>query len=248
MSGSRFARITAISAIHASWAWKNPAFYLYLSLFLPLIIFLPFSILSGPGNSYYAGRGTIVFTVALNTITSVAQDISSARARRSIVVIVTRPVRPIEYLAGVGVANLLYTLPSTVVVLVTVVALSGAPVKDYLFLGVALALTWYASAAVGFLIGTVGPRNERNSIVVANVVTFAHAFLAPVYYPSTVLPESVGFLAEPFFTTHLARVIDFAFARPVVGESPPWGEILILTLFCLGITLVVARKMRLKDA
>jgi len=247
MSGSNAWRIEAIAVIHAKWALRNPWFYIYLSVFLPVAILLPFFLLAGPDRSYFVARGTITFVIALNTITSVASDVSNGRSRKAIGVFVVRPVRPLEYMLGISLANLLITLPATVVVVGLTVALTGASIASYSWLIAALALGWYGSAILGFALGLLGPHAERNNVVIVNLVAFLHALLAPVYYPTSSLPDWLRPFTDLLFTTHVARILDAAMGQSSQAVETLQFAVIALVVYTVAMTLLVVWRTRLKN-
>ena len=69
-------RVYAIGMTYAKWMLKNRPFYLYLTLFMPFSILVPFYLATSEGNRPFIAVGTIVFTLLTNSLVAACQDLA----------------------------------------------------------------------------------------------------------------------------------------------------------------------------
>jgi len=63
--------------LYAKWMLKNKLFYVYLTLFLPFSILVPFYLIASEDGRSYVAIGTIVFTMLFNSLVTACQDLAA---------------------------------------------------------------------------------------------------------------------------------------------------------------------------
>jgi len=239
-------RVYALGMMYAKWMLKNKLFYLYLTLFMPLTILVPFYLLvSAPYRSYVA-VGTIVLTIFSNSLVTASQDIAVDKIMKRIAVIITKPITSTEYFLGLTMSNAIQTFPAVIIAILVLISIGILKIYDVAFLTAGLLAAWYVSTAIGFIIGILLSNRDYHTVVlVGNIVSFILVFLAPIYYPPSNLPEFMRTIALTLPSLHVANLIGRS-CNVEYGVEICTSTIYVLAL-ALILTIVIARKIRLKD-
>jgi ABC-2 type transport system permease protein len=150
--------------------------------------------------------GGILFTV-LYTGNGMLNDCAYLRLERNLQqVFVASPVRPVSYVLGMALGELVFSIPALALFLGILRYATGiGPLSLLGLLGAAL-LTWLMATSLGFMISTFF-RRMREIWPIGAVVFSVLSVLPPIFYPMEVIPESVrwvAFLAPSTFAAQLA--------------------------------------------
>jgi len=232
--------------LYAKWMLKNKLFYVYLTLFMPFSILVPFYLIASESNRPYIAVGTIVFTLLSNSLVTACQDLATDKLLKRIAVLLSKPISSTEYFLGQLLSNALQTFPAMVAIVATLWIVGVLSIHNTALFIAGLVLGWYISTAIGYALAIALSTRDYNTIViVSNVVSFILVFLAPIYYPPTYLPKSFRLLTLTLPSMHIANIIG---AASNVAYYIDLKLSLLYTLALIAIlTIIVAKKTKLKD-
>lgn len=234
--------ILTISKIYAKWLLRRPLTYFFISMFMPISILIPLTMMAS--KYYYPDIiiGTLLFSVIGGGISDIAFNVSFDRASKRISFFIVRQVRPIDYMLGIMIGGASYTIFGALIILVIgniVIGFSLGPLQIVLLL--LLVMGAYAiSSCIGFILALYGPRDYRLTSSIADVLLFTLSFLAPVYYPIEFLPDFIRPLSYVAYTTHLAYIGKSIIRAEIISI---YNLLFIATLF-VALFLFSVRGMR----
>ena len=115
--------------------------------------------------------------------------------------IVSSPTNAKVYMAGMAVAEIVYSLPG-IVILIALAAIYLQPsLLQIVILTVVLLLMFAISIAIGFMLSTIS-NDVVQSYAFSRLLSLLFATLPPVYYPITLVPIPFNYLAY----LHLQRM------------------------------------------
>jgi ABC-2 type transport system permease protein len=166
------------------------------TVILPIGILFFLNVLVPAGERTQIVVGTIMMEMALININVLAQTMGSDKESRFFDLWVSLPVNPAVYTLSNALGMLPFSLASALVTLGVAVYGFGvplAPVELPLLLG-GLILVWASTTGIGFLIGAYG-RSPRQINAYAQLVGVVLTFFAPVFYPVSILPLPLRYVA-----------------------------------------------------
>ena len=179
----------------------------FVALFLTPLSFLFFIYVLAPRAELPFGVvGGLLFT-CLFTGSGMMNDCAYLRLERQMQqVFITSPLRPLSWVLGMALSELVFTIPA--LVLFSVVLFLVVPITLLSFLAVVgvIFLTWLLATSLGFLLSTFF-RTLREIWPIGMVVFTTLSVLPPVFYPLGVIPSSfrwVAYIAPSTFASQLA--------------------------------------------
>jgi len=239
-------RIYAIGMMYAMWMLKNKLFYIYLTLFFPISILIPFYLITPEENRPYVAIGTIVLTLLSNSLVTACQDLAMDKLLKRIAVILTTPVTPIEYFLGQVLSNALQTFPAITTIVLTLYIVRLLNITNIPLFIAGLTLGWYLATSIGFIIAvTLRARDYQSIVIVSNVIAFILVFLVPIYYPPTHLPGPLRNVAIALPTLHIANLLGLA--SNVNYYIDLTTSIIYLAVLTSSLTFIVSKRIKFKD-
>lgn len=239
-------RIYAIGMLYAKWMLKNKLFYVYLTLFMPFTILVPFYLITSESNRPYIAIGTIVFTLLSNSLVTACQDLAVDKLLKRIAVLLSKPISSIVYFLGQLLSNALQTFPAIIVIVMVLNLMKILQVNIISLFVVGLLFGWYISTAIGYALAIVLSSRDYNTIVIiSNVVSFILVFLAPIYYPPTYLPKLARLAVTILPSIHIANIVGIA--SDVNYGIDLVQSIIYLLILIIALTIIITRKTKLKD-
>ena len=212
------------------------------AVFLTPVSFVFFlRLVSQPQYFVYGVIGGVLFTV-LFAGNGMLNDCAYLRLERQLQqVFVASPMRPISYVLGMALSQLVYDAPALALFVAILAFVQPIPAGGFLALAGIVLLVWLWATSLGFLMSTFF-RTQREIWPVATLVFSTLAILPPIFYPLAVIPEQfrwVAFLAPSTFGSQLA-------AQAVgLGPTPPvqpaaLGDPFVQLAALIGLTLLFA--------
>lgn len=182
--------------------------------------------------------GSVMMETALLNVNVLAQTIGQDKDNKLYDLWVSLPVSPVVYV----VANALGLLPFSLLSAFLTLGVGDL----YFHLGIALTLlpvlllafllVWASTLGIGFLIGVYG-RSPRQINSLAQFVGILMSFFAPIFYPVSLLPLPLQYVAEAWPLTWgaalLSDLLHNAFAAAGIA-SAVLGGFSVLWLFVIG--------------
>ncbi|MGA7922674.1 MAG: ABC transporter permease [Thermoplasmata archaeon] len=140
--------------------------------------------------------GSMMMEMGLININVVAQNMGQDKQSKILDLWVSLPIQPTVYVLSLALFWLPFSMLSGGVTLAAGIvyfhlAFPPTAVAEVLL---ALVLVWASSLGIGFLIGVYG-KSPRQINQLANFVGVVMTFLTPIFYPITVLPIPVRYVA-----------------------------------------------------
>lgn len=220
--------ILTIARIYSKWQFRRPITFFFIAMFMPLSIIVPMLLLV-PQNSWFdVIVGALIFSVIGGGISDVTLNVSFDREMKRIAFLISRDIKPMEYMLGILLGGASYTFVGAIVILLIGTAILRLDVNALQILSMLglVAIAWIASANLGFVLSIYGPRDYRLASSLSDVLLFSLSFLAPVYYPIEILPVPLRVISYGLYTTHLGIL-----GKSILRTEP-------LSLFSLGFVLI----------
>ncbi len=179
----------------------------FVALFLTPLSFLFFLLVVAPRAELpYGVVGGVLFS-CLFTGSGMMNDCAYLRLERQMQqVFITSPLRPISWVLGMALSELMFTIPALVLFLGVLTLVKPIGPSSFLALIGVILLTWLLASSLGFLLSTFF-RTLREIWPIGMVVFTSLSVLPPVFYPLAAVPASirwVAFLSPSTFASQLA--------------------------------------------
>ena len=222
----------------------------FIALFLTPLSFLFFLYVVAPRAELPFGViGGVLFS-CLFCGSGMMNDCAYLRLERQMQqVFITSPLRPISWVLGMALSELMFTIPALVLFLgVLTLVTPITPVAMSELIGVIL-LTWLLACSLGFLLSTFF-RTLREIWPIGMLIFTTLSVLPPVFYPLQSVPESfrwVAYLAPSTFASQLAvraaglpagSIPSVPFLSTAAGDLV---GLALLTLLFIGVAMGLAR-------
>jgi ABC-2 type transport system permease protein len=211
----------------------------FVALFLTPLSFLFFIYVLAPRAELPFGVvGGLLFT-CLFTGSGMMNDCAYLRLERQMQqVFITSPLRPLSWVLGMALSELVFTIPALVLFSVVLFLVVPIGLLSFVALVGVIFLTWLLATSLGFLLSTFF-RTLREIWPIGMVVFTTLSVLPPVFYPLGVIPSSfrwVAYIAPSTFASQLA-----ANAAGLPTASVPASAVLSSTIGqLLGLILLTA--------
>jgi ABC-2 type transport system permease protein len=160
--------------------------------------------------------------------------------------IVSSPTTPARYVAGMTIAELVYSIPAFIVLIVLWwIFIPAGPVQVLEVLG-ALLLMFFASVSLGFTLSTISS-DVVESFAFSRLLSTLFSTLPPVYYPITYIPLPFRYLAYLSPTTYAAEIVQSATGYHALTGPHLAVDWAVLTAVTGVLIWVSKRKARWRD-
>ena len=153
---------------------------------------------------------------------------------------VVSPIRPVSYVIGLAIANVLSAIPGLVIFLLLAYLFIKPPIYFTIILLLSLVSIWITFSTVGFLISTLA-RDVKDLWTWTPIVSVLLSVLPPVFYPAELLPESLRWIVYLIPPATSSRIIQSSLGAVDISYSELaslWSALAIQT----GIAMFVLLK------
>jgi ABC-2 type transport system permease protein len=195
------------------WLRRNPASLIFTAI-SPFSLLFVLYVISGGEWTEFAIAGSLVMALVGYGL-ALGQDISFYKTEYKVQdVFVASPVSPITYMMGLALSELMFGLPA-LLVLASLVIVSGGSVFDIPLLVATVLLIWGSMSAMGFFLSS-HMLHMRNATQVISFVNVILTILPPVFYPIYSMPDVLEPLAYLVPTTHASLMLQY-----IMGQETP---------------------------
>jgi ABC-2 type transport system permease protein len=246
MKRSKLSQIYAGVLVNAIYEMKNYPVVLLSTVISPLSLLLVINFVSNGALLGTAIEGGLIMIFFSSGI-ALQSDLSHLKNDFKLQdMIVSSPTSSRLYIAGMALAEIVYSLPG----LVILVILAGIYLQPTLIqatiLFVVLMLMFAVSIAIGFMLSTFS-NDVVQSYAFSRLLSLLFATIPPVYYPITLVPYPWNYIAYLSPTTYAAEIMHSAtgFLDLSLGSlAANWA---ILLAVCGVIMYIAIKKNRWKD-
>ncbi len=157
-------------------------------------------------------------------------------------IFVASPLSALEYMAGIALAELFFSSPGIIILLIPLAIMSSSLIAIITIIVVSI-VTWIIVSAISFYISTFVP-NARNGWQISSILSLILTILPPIFYPIEVVPEILKPLAYLIPTTHSAQILKQCMNLVSLGFNEilmSWTYLILSLLFSIFLTVKMAR-------
>ncbi|WP_230949794.1 ABC transporter permease [Sulfolobus acidocaldarius] len=175
----------------------------------------------------YAIMGGLVAIVAGNGISFLA-DFAFLRLETKIQdLLVATEVTPTEYILGLMLSNLIFSIPGIALYIVLAVLYRLVNILNILPIVLVLVLLLLTTSSIGFLIGSFIP-HIRYSWGLGSILSILLTVLPPVFYPYFLIPKTAFYAIFPIPTTLGAMILQDLTGLIHLSSNVLYGSIALL--------------------
>ncbi|GGS67577.1 transport permease protein [Planobispora rosea] len=170
-----------------------------VGVFAALTLWMGDSVIEGTGVSRltFLMVGFLAYTVFGTALMTLPMALVADREEGTLLRLRTIPGGILAYLAGRATTALCQIAVQSALIVATGVLLGGAPLPhDWLTLAWVLLLGTVATVPLGAAIGSVLP--SKNAVGIATLPMIALMFTSGVFFPATIMPEALQWIAQTF--------------------------------------------------
>jgi ABC-2 type transport system permease protein len=160
--------------------------------------------------------------------------------------VVSSPTSAKLYMGGMALAEIVYSLPG-IAILIALAAIYIQPnLIQIATLTAVLALMFAISVAIGFMLSTFSS-DVVQSYAFSRLLSLLFTTLPPVYYPITLMPYPLNYLALLSPTTYAAMIMQSSSGFLTLSTVELAGCWAVLLAVCAVIMFVAVKKTRWRE-
>ncbi len=160
--------------------------------------------------------------------------------------IVSSPTSSRMYMGGMALAEIVYSLPALVILIVLAGIYLHPSLLQIAILSIVLLLMFAISVAIGFMLSTFSS-DVVQSYAFSRLLSLLFATLPPVYYPITYVPAPYNYLAYLSPTTYAAEIMHSATGYLSISTNMVILDWAVLLAVCAVILFIAIKKTRWRD-
>jgi ABC-2 type transport system permease protein len=160
--------------------------------------------------------------------------------------VVSSPTSAKLYMGGMALAEIVYSLPGIVILVVLAAIYIQPDLLQIAILTAVLALIFAISVAIGFMLSTFSS-DVVQSYAFSRLLSLLFATLPPVYYPITLVPYPLNYLALLSPTTYAAMIMHQSTGYLELSTVELAGSWAVLLAVCAVIMYIAVKKTRWRE-
>ena len=246
MKRSKLSQIYAGVLVNAIYEMKNYPVVLISTVISPLSLLLVITFVSNGALFGTAIEGGLIMVFFSSGI-ALQSDLSHLKNDFKLQdMIVSSPTSSRLYMAGMALAEIVYSLPGLIILIVLAGIYLHPSLIQALILFVVLMLMFAISVAIGFMLSTFSS-DVVQSYAFSRLLSLLFATLPPVYYPITYVPAPFNYLAYLSPTTYAAEIMHSATGFLDLSFNWLIVDWIVLVAVCAIILFIGLKKNRWKD-
>ena len=246
MKRNRLSQILAGVLVNAIYEMKNYPVVTISTVISPLSLLAVITFVSGGallGTAILGGLIMIFFSSGI----ALQSDLSHLKNDFKLQdMIVSSPTSANMYMGGMALAEIVYSIPG-IAILIALAAIYLQPsLIQIAILTTVLALMFAISVAIGFMLSTFSS-DVVQSYAFSRLLSLLFATLPPVYYPITLVPYPLNYLAYLSPTTYAAEIMHSTMGYLELSTARVALDWAVLLGVCAVILYVAIKKTRWRD-
>jgi ABC-2 type transport system permease protein len=241
--GKQFRAIAVLIWFDGLLPIRRSPFNLVNFVVSPLTILFFIYLFAGPQKAVFAISGGLTAVIVGSCIILETEAAFIRLVVRLQDMFVSSPLSPVSYVLGLSIALLLNGLAGIVLFSVLLAVSVNINALGWLDITLACILTWAAVSTLGFVLSTFA-RDMRDLWVYAPLLTVVLSFLPPIFYPITVIPASLRWVAFVSPTTYPAQIIQMSSGLIPYSQSGLAFDLIGGAVYILLLLLLAARLAR----
>jgi ABC-2 type transport system permease protein len=160
--------------------------------------------------------------------------------------IVSSPTSAKMYMAGMSLAEIIYSIPGIVILSVLAAVYIQPNLIQIAILTAVLFLMFALSIAIGFMLATLSS-DVVQSYAFSRLLSLLFATLPPVYYPITLVPYPFNYLAYLSPTTYAAEIMHWTIGALELSSTHLIIDWAVLIGACVVIMFIAVKKSRWRE-
>ena len=246
MKRSKLSQIYAGVLVNAVYEMKNYPVVLISTVLSPLSLLLVITFVSGGTLFGTAIEGALIMIFFSSGI-ALQSDLSHLKNDFKLQdMIVSSPTTSRTYIAGMALAEIVYSLPGLVILVILAGIYLQPTLIEAVILFVVLMLMFAVSVAIGFMLSTFS-NDVIQSYAFSRLLSLLFATIPPVYYPITYVPYPWNYIAYLSPTTYAAEIMHSASGFLDISLGNLIVDWVVLLAVCGVIMFIAVKKNRWKD-
>jgi ABC-2 type transport system permease protein len=225
---------------------KRMPLYLVNTLGAPFsFLFFIYVVSQGRLVGFGVAGGLVLTTFSIGT--SLQADMTHFRLDLKLQdMLVASPMRASTYVLGMALSELAFATPGIAAFLVVGFVSARPGILALPVILATLVMIWLLGSSLGFFLATY-LRDIRESFALSPILSLVLSVLPPVYYPVSILPESVRWLGYVAPTVDASQLIQGAFGITNLGTMDWIRDFSILLAFTVAFILLAAFKSQWRE-
>ena len=211
----------------------------------PFTILFLFYVIAGASALPAALVGAYVMLFVGAGISIMGDDVWSKHELKYQDVLVASTVSSFEYMAGLAFAELFFSLPGIIIILIPLLLINPTA-YSVLTIFVVPSITWLLTSSMSFYFSTHVP-NTRNGWQISTLLNLILTILPPIFYPIEAIPQLLRPLAYIVPTTHSALLLKNSLGIITLSLFDIVFSWAYLLLFSILSTALAMRKAQWRD-
>ncbi|MDR0372415.1 MAG: ABC transporter permease [Nitrososphaerota archaeon] len=243
---SRFSQILAGILVNAIYEMKNYPIVTISTVISPLSLLAVVAFVSSGdllGTAIAGGLIMIFFSSGI----ALQSDLSHLKNDFKLQdMIVSSPTSAKMYMAGMSLAEIIYSIPGIVILSVLAAVYIQPNLIQIAILTAVLFLMFALSIAIGFMLATLSS-DVVQSYAFSRLLSLLFATLPPVYYPITLVPYPFNYLAYLSPTTYAAEIMHWTIGALELSSTHLIIDWAVLIGACVVIMFIAVKKSRWRE-
>jgi ABC-2 type transport system permease protein len=184
----------------------------------PLTILFFIYVFAGPQKIVFALGGGLISVIVGSCIVLETEAAFIRIVVKLQDMFVSSPISPVTYVVGISIAQLCNGIGGIALFSLLLGLYVHLTLVGGLEIVIAAIITWASISALGFMVSTFA-RDIRDLWVYAPLLNVILAFLPPIFYPITYIPEAVRFLAYLAPTTYPGQIMQEAIGLANLSQN-----------------------------
>jgi ABC-2 type transport system permease protein len=232
--------------VNAVYEMVNYPIVLLSAVIAPFSILIVITFISHGSLFGTAIEGVLIMTFFSSGI-SLQSDLSHLKNDFKLQdMIVSSPTSSTLYMAGMTLAEIVYSIPSLVILIVLAGIYLHPSILQISILSIALLLMFAISVAIGFMLSTFS-NDVVQSYAFSRLLSLLFTTVPPVYYPITYVPADYRYIAYLSPTTYVAEIMQSATGYLKISTNMITFDWVVLSAVCAIVLFLAIKKTRWKD-
>jgi ABC-2 type transport system permease protein len=243
---SKLSQILAGVLVNAIYEMKNYPIVLVSTVISPLSLLAVITFVSGGALFGTAIEGGLIMIFFSSGI-ALQSDLSHLKNDFKLQdMIVSSPTNSRLYMSGMALAEIVYSLPGLVILIVLAGIYLHPNLLQTAILSIVLLVMFAVSVAIGFMLSTFSS-DVVQSYAFSRLLSLLFATVPPVYYPITYVPSPYNYLAYLSPTTYAAEIMHSATGFLNISTNMLILDWAVLLGVCAVILFIAIRKTRWRE-
>jgi ABC-2 type transport system permease protein len=243
---SKLSQILAGVLVNAIYEMKNYPIVLISTVISPLSLLAVITFVSGGALFGTAIEGGLIMIFFSSGI-ALQSDLSHLKNDFKLQdMIVSSPTNSRLYMSGMALAEIVYSLPGLVILIVLAGIYLHPNLLQIAILSIVLLVMFAVSVAIGFMLSTFSS-DVVQSYAFSRLLSLLFATVPPVYYPITYVPSPYNYLAYLSPTTYAAEIMHSSTGFLNISSNMLILDWAVLLGVCAVILFIAIRKTRWRE-